>query len=257
MNKLETLTVGGAMLAATAIAGVNPAEITEALVYDGAEGGKLPYRQYVSEGIAEGEKVPLVIFLHGAGERGDNNVSQLGNGVDSVLNYAIDRNIHFAMIIPQCPGNAQWVDTPWDQLAHRMNAEPSAPMKLLIALLGEKINELPIDTARIYVTGLSMGGYGTWDLCQRFPDKIAAAIPNCGGGDTTLAWKIRDVPIWAFHGSADTVVPTYRSRAMVSALWEVNGNIRYHEYPGVGHGCWGATYANTEVLDWLFSQKKQ
>ncbi len=256
MKKIACLTASGIMLAASAFCGVNPAEVTEALVHEGTDGGRLPYRQYVSGNLADGEKIPLVIFLHGAGERGDDNARQLGNGVDSVMNFAIDHNIHFAMLIPQCPNPAQWVDTPWGDLAHRMPAEPSAPMKLLIELIDEKLASLPIDQSRIYVTGLSMGGYGTWDLCQRFPDRIAAAIPNCGGGDTTLAWKIRDIPIWAFHGSADTTVPTSRSRDMVAALWACNGNIRYHEYPGVGHGCWGATYANPEVLDWMFKQHR-
>lgn len=257
-TKSATLAIAAATaLASTAAtAGVDLAADTQALVHTGADGAKLPYRQYLSADIPEGEKIPLILFLHGAGERGDDNSRQLCNGVDSILNYAIGRGIRVAMIIPQCPGPAQWVDTPWDQLAHRMKPEPSATMRLAMELLDAKIAELPIDTARVYVTGLSMGGYGTWDILQREPERFAAAIPICGGGDTTLAWKIRDVPIWAFHGSADTTVPTSRSRDMVSALWACGGNIRYREYPGVGHGSWGQTYADPSVLDWLFSQHR-
>ena len=101
-----------------------------------------------------------------------------------------------------------------------------------------------------------MGGYGTWDIVQRRPEVFAAAIPICGGGDSTLAWKIRNVPIWAFHGDKDDAVPVARSRQMVSALWQCNGNVRYREYPGVGHGCWIATYNDNQVLDWFFSQSK-
>ena len=111
-------------------------------------------------------------------------------------------------------------------------------------LVGKMRTLSSVDTSRVYVTGLSMGGYGTWDAVQRHPDWFAAALPCCGGGDTTLAWKIRDVPIWTFHGAKDQAVPVTRSRDMVSALWAVGGNIRYREYPDLMHWCWDQTYSD-------------
>ena len=101
-----------------------------------------------------------------------------------------------------------------------------------------------------------MGGYGTWDIVQRYPDLFAAAMPLCGGGDPALARVIRAVPIWAFHGDCDKAVPVRRSRQMVAALWQCDGNVRYREYPGVGHNCWDATYSDASVLDWFFSSRR-
>ena len=148
------------------------------------------------------------------------------------------------------------MDTPWAQKFHTMSVEPSASMKLALALVDDVRANLPVDPARIYATGISMGGYGTWDAVQRRPGLFAAALPICGGGDTACATRIRDVPIWCFHGDADGAVPVCRSRNMVAALWAVDGKIRYREYPGVGHNCWGRTYGDDTVLAWLFSQRK-
>ena len=146
--------------------------------------------------------------------------------------------------------------TPWAQKYHSMSVEPSASMKLALALVDDVRANLPVDPARIYATGISMGGYGTWDAVQRRPGLFAAALPICGGGDTACAMRIRDVPIWCFHGDADGAVPVCRSRNMVAALWAVDGKIRYREYPGVGHNCWARTYGDDAVLAWLFSQRK-
>ena len=138
-----------------------------------------------------------------------------------------------------------------------MPENPSEPMALMIELVEKTMREQPVDRDQVLVTGVSMGGYGTWDIVQRHPDWFAAAMPCCGGGDSTLAWKIREVPIWAFHGDRDTTVPFKRSRNMVAALWAVDGKIRYREYPGVRHACWGATYADWDnVLSWFFAQRR-
>jgi len=117
------------------------------------------------------------------------------------------------------------------------------------------VAERPVDRSRIYATGVSMGGYGTWDAIQRRPDFFAAGLPCCGGGDAHLAWKIRNVPIWAWHGDRDGAVPVVRSRDMVAALWAVDGRIRYTEVPGCGHGVWVPAYSSQEALKWLFDQK--
>lgn len=225
----------------------------QAETYTGPDGNTLNYRIYVPEGDGP---FPLVLFFHGAGERGDDNTAQLKHGARDLLKYTQESDQPAIIIAPQCPRGQQWVNTPWKLESHTMPEDPSEPMTLAWDLLQEKIKELPVDPSRIYVTGLSMGGFGTWDIIQRHPGTFAAAIAVCGGGDTAMAPVIKDVPIWAFHGDKDTVVLTKRSRDMVEALRAAGGSPHYTEYPGVGHGSWGRAYSDTEALDWFFQQKK-
>lgn len=220
------------------------------------DGAKLLYRWRAPAKLEAGRRYPLVILFHGAGERGDDNAAQLVHGATELLKYAEKAGEEIFFIAGQVPREQQWVNTPWAQKSHAMPAEPSASMKLALALVDDVRAKLPVDPARIYATGISMGGYGTWDAVQRRPELFAAAMPICGGGDTACAAKIKDVPIWCFHGDADGAVPVCRSRNMVAALWAVDGKIRYREYPGVGHNCWTRTYGDDTVLAWLFSQRK-
>ncbi len=127
----------------------------------------------------------------------------------------------------------------------------AATMEALAALC----EEFPIDEQRVYITGLSMGGYGTWDALARYPGKFAAAIPICGGGDPAQAEHMLGTPIWVFHGDEDNAVPVRRSREMVAVLRELGDSPIYTEYEGVGHNSWSETYANRVVWDWLFSQR--
>ena len=261
MNKkiVSVLAVIGAMTAVSALAGVKipAAQLTVPLVYTNAQGATIPYRFAAPKAVEAGKKYPLVILFHGAGERGTNNVAQLVHGATDLLNYMKEKGIEGYFIAGQCPSGKQWVDTPWSLLSHTMPEKPSESMALMIGLIEKTMKELPVDRDQVLVTGISMGGYGTWDIVQRHPDWFAAAMPCCGGGDAALAWKIREVPIWAFHGDQDTVVPFKRSRNMVAVLWAIDGKIRYREYPGVGHNCWGATYADWDnVLSWFFAQRK-
>ena len=235
----------------------NAAAVMEAKTFVGRSGDSLNYRIYAPERAEAGRRYPLVLFLHGAGERGDDNAMQLTWGVWPIISYMKSKGIDGYLIAPQCPKGKQWVDTPWGLFAHKMPDSPSAAMSLVIELLEKTMKDMPVDASRVYVTGVSMGGYGTWDIVQRRPELFAAAMPVCDGGDSSLAWKIRDVPIWTFHGDRDTAVPTARSRQMVSALWQCDGKVRYREYPGVGHDCWIPTYNDHTVLDWLFAQKLQ
>jgi predicted peptidase len=198
---------------------------------------------------------PLVLFLHGAGERGSDNEKQLVHGAKKLLTYSQQNHLPVIIVAPQCPSGQQWVNVPWGDDAHTMPAAPSDAMRLTIELLEELKGKLPVDTSRISVTGLSMGGFGTWDIIQRMPTSFSAAMPICGGGDTAMAAAIKDLPIWVFHGGADTTVKTQRSRDMVNAIKQFGGNVRYTEYEGVGHGSWGRAYANKEALKWLFETK--
>jgi predicted peptidase len=218
-------------------------------------GAELPYRIHVPK-VAGDAKVPVILFLHGAGERGSNNVAQLKHGVASILSYSERRNEPVVVIVPQCPTGKKWVEVDWSAPTHTMPEQASSSMALALQALDEAIAKLPVDPKRVYVTGISMGGYGTWDVIARRAAFFAAAMPVCGGGDPASAPKFKDLPIWVFHGDADKAVPVARSRAMMEALKAAGGSPKYTEYPGVGHDSWTQTYASDDVLAWLFAQKR-
>ena len=224
--------------------------------FEAADGHKLIYRWMEPAKVDVGKVYPLVVLLHGAGERGTNNVSQLQWGATPIIASMRANGIDGYFIAGQVPSGKFWVDTPWNIMSHRMNETPSETMSLMLALVDKTIAELPVDRSRVYVTGVSMGGFGTWDMIQRRPELFAAAMPICGGGDTHLAWKIRDIPIWVWHGDKDDVVWPSRSRETVAALWSVDGRVRYTEVPGCGHGVWHPAYASQEALKWLFDQHR-
>lgn len=229
--------------------------LTSARRFTGANGEVLLYRLYRPADAAADRKLPLVLFLHGAGERGTNNVSQLKHGVEALIRHGQQTGDPAILLIPQCPTDKKWVDAPWNAPSHTMPAEPSPPLRLALELVRATLAALPVDPSRVYVTGISMGGYGTWDAIQREPRLFAAALPICGGGDTAQAPAIKRVPIWTFHGDKDGAVPVSRSRDMVSALKTCGGNIQYREYPGAGHDVWTRTYSDSEVLTWFFAQR--
>lgn len=215
----------------------------------------LPYRLMTPANPKPGQKYPLVIFLHGAGERGNDNNVQLVHGVKEFANANAREKFPCFLIAPQCPTGKRWVEVDWSAKQHDMPPKPSEPLNWLLALLEQMKKEKPIDTDRIYVTGLSMGGFGTWDLLSRHAEMIAAAVPVCGGGDETKAPVMKGVPIWVFHGAKDTAVIPARSRNMVEAVKKAGGTIKYTEYPEVGHDSWNKAYADPELLPWLFAQK--
>lgn len=228
----------------------------DACTYESPAGGKLLYRLLKPKGYDPSWRYPLVLFFHGAGERGDDNRRQLLHGMNGFASDKIMDAHPCFVVAPQCPRGLQWVDTPWSADGHTMPDKPTAPMRMALELVRQLQRDFSIDPSRIYVTGLSMGGFGTWDAIQRHPDWFAAAIPVCGGGDTAKAADIAHIPVWVFHGGSDRVVKTQRSRDMVAALKAAGGSPKYTEYPGVGHNSWSATYANPDVYTWLFSQHK-
>lgn len=215
------------------------------------------YRFHAPARLEPGKTYPLVLLLHGAGERGDDNRSQLKWGADEIVKWFQTKGEEFYFVAGQVPDGRKWVEVDWSAKSHAMPVEPSVSMEGLIGLVEDLFRTAAIDRSRVYVTGISMGGYGTWDLVSRKPEWFAAAMPICGGGDPAQAERIKDVPIWAFHGDADTAVPVCRSRAMTSALWAIGGKVRYREYYGYGHNVWSATYADAAVMDWFFSKCKE
>jgi predicted peptidase len=230
--------------------------VFEKHIFFGKPGDTLNYRLMRPAGNDTLKKYPVVIFLHGSGERGNNNTDQLKNGA---LNFATEsnrKNYPCYMIAPQCAKGYNWMDTDWKKTSHIQTPKPTVYLARVMLLLDSLINKLNIDTNRIYITGLSMGGFGVWDAISRWPYKFAAAVPVCGGGDTTKAELIKDIPIWAFHGANDIRVLTDNSRFMIENIRKAGGKPKYTEYPDTGHDSWVKAYAETEMFKWLFSQSK-
>lgn len=201
--------------------------------------------------------MPLVVFLHGSGERGFGNEAQLKNGLLAFVEPENFRRQPCYILAPQCPPGLRWSGSDISKAAV-FRETPTEPMRLLMLLLEEILEKNPaIDRNRIYLTGLSMGGAGTFDLLMRKPGWFAAALPLCGGGDPRFAEKIKDIPLWVLHGSRDTSVPPSRSRNIVEALEKQNAPVRYTEFNTLGHAIWQETYYNPEVMRWLFAQQRQ
>lgn len=217
------------------------------------------YQVYVPAGYTPDTAWPLIVFLHGAGERGNDGEAHARVGIGAAIEKNPER-FPVIVLLPQCPKDTVW-NTSHDVLEAQMAATREA---------------YTIDDKRIYLTGLSMGGYGTWLWGAIKTDVFAALLPICGGGNPediqrllkvgggnpygSLASRLRalaTVPIWAFHGGADGVVPPDHSRSMVEAVRARGGNVQYTEYEGVGHNSWDATYQNPDVIAWLLEQRKE
>lgn len=231
-------------------------DVFEAKVFENAEGKKLNYRLMSPLNYDKSQKYPLVLFLHGSGERGDNNVAQLVHGMNDFAKDDSRERFPCFVVAPQCPQMGSWTNRRRGAEAPPPDAGPTEPMQLVVELLDSLQKEFSIDARRLYVTGLSMGGFGTWDLIQRYPEKFAAAAPVCGGGREELASKLVRIPIWVFHGDKDTSVNVEQSRKMVAAIRKAGGKPLYTEYPGIGHNSWEATYHNPMLMSWLFAQER-
>lgn len=198
---------------------------------------KLRYLLSLPEGYDKKEKWPLVLFLHGAGERGTDINKVKVHGPPKLI--AKGKQFPFICVSPQCP-KGRW----WD--ARELNE--------LITHIQSKHK---VDADRIYVTGLSMGGFGTFALAAHAPERFAAIAPVCGGGDPIHAFRTHHIPTWVFHGGKDRVVPEQRSKEMVDALKEKKCDVKYTVYPEAGHDSWTATYDNPEFYEWLLKQKRK
>ena len=227
--------------------------------FKSTSGGELKYRKLSPRTAGNGEPLPLIVFLHGSGERGDDNLAQLKHGLSFLASREGMQEFPATIIAPQCPKEERWTST----LAKRpgagiLNPTPSDAMRLTMELIDTIQLTDNIDPNRIYITGLSMGGFGTFDLIARRPKLFAAAVPLCGGGDTSpeVINRIKDVPLWIIHGDKDHVVSVKYSREMVKALNEAGGSARYSELAGFKHNIWDAAYADTELYKWMFNQSK-
>lgn len=218
------------------------------------------YQLYVPAEYASRSEWPVILFLHGAGERGTDGLLQTTVGLGPAIRRNPER-FPAIVVFPQVPPDSQWV---------------GVPAEMAIAALKQTMNELAVDSNRVYLTGLSMGGHGTWYLAYRYPDLFAAAAPICGwvpdfpqfagsvpvvpadGGAVfpALARRLANMPIWIFHGEMDQVVPVSGSREPWTALEAVSDVVRYTEFLGLGHNSWDATYGSDAFVRWLFAQRR-
>jgi predicted peptidase len=199
----------------------------------------LNYLLYLPPGYDKQDKWPLVLFLHGAGERGDNLDKVKMHGPPKLVDKG--KEFPFIIVSPQCP-NGHW----WNN-----------ELVPLTALLDDIESKYKVDRDRVYCTGLSMGGFGTWALAAANPNRFAAIVPICGGGEPLLARALKNMPVWAFHGGKDPVVPVKRSQDLIDALKKVNPEAKLTIYPDALHDSWTATYDNPEVYDWLLAHKRK
>ena len=229
--------------------------------FQSPDGAIIEYRILYPEsyGEEEGEQYPLVLFLHGSGERGADNTKQLTHGaqlfLDSIEQYPA------IVVFPQCPDGLRWssyesTGTGFSrQMEFPFEESPSEPMAQVQKLLQILSLTEQVDTNRLYLMGLSMGAMGTFDLLARQPHTFAAAVPICGGGNLEIAERYAGhTRLWIFHGARDNVVPVENSRRMYEALKEAGADVRYTEFPEANHNSWDPTFAEPELLKWLFAQ---
>ncbi len=202
-------------------------------------------------------KPAILVFLHGIGERGDNNLAQNELGVSDIVKNIRDQKQKVVLITCQCPSSELWAPLHRGGSGAALQPLPSKSTGLIPDMIEAKIKEFDADPDRVYITGLSMGGYGTWDTISRRPDLFAAAIPICGGADPAQAPVLKNMAISIFHGDRDNLVPTNLSREMFKALEDAgNKNVKLTIYEGVEHNSWEKAYADPETFKWLFAQKR-
>lgn len=197
---------------------------------------QMNYLLYLPDNYDQKDSWPVLLFLHGSGERGDDLELVKKHGPPKLIDKG--HSFPFIVVSPQCPRDRRW--------------EPIE----LAALLDHLEKKLDVDTDRIYVTGLSMGGFGTWELASFMPERLAAIAPICGGGEKYWVRQFVHLPVWAFHGAKDTGVPLERSQMMIDELKRNGGSPKLTIYPEAGHDSWTETYNNPELYEWLLSQKR-
>ena len=220
------------------------------------------YQVYVPTAYATGtQRWPVILFLHGAGERGADGLLQTNVGLPAAIR-AKPAQYPAIVVIPQVPTDSLWL---------------GAPADAAIAALDATLAEFRGDTERVYLTGLSMGGNGTWNIAYRFPERFAAVAPICsfitpfprlpgsraivptdsGEAFAAIARRLRRVPTWIFHGEIDPAVPVAESRRIAEALKTAGGDVRYTEFLGGGHNVWDGVYASPQFQEWLFAQRRR
>ncbi len=224
----------------------------------------LPYRLLLPENYDPGRKYPLIIVLHGAGERGNDNEKQLIHGASLFLRADIRKQYPAIVVFPQCRKNDYWSNVHIDSttvvgkkiFSFQAGGKPTVPMYMLQKLIRHIRHKYPVKAGRIYVGGLSMGGMGTYELVGRNPSLFAAAFPICGGANPSIAGKLKKIQWWIFHGAKDKIVDPLYSIQIADALKKAGASIRLTIYPEADHNSWDAAFAEKELFLWLWSCHK-
>lgn len=222
----------------------------------------LLYRMLLPENFDPQKKYPVLIFLHGAGERGNDNEAQLMHGSKLFLRSDIRRDFPAIIVFPQCPKGDFWANVKigdgksGDRFGFQKGGEAGKAMKLLLGLQVYLKSEKYTDNARFYVGGLSMGGMGTFEILRRKPKAFAAAFAICGGDHVENVKKYKNVPLWIFHGRKDTTVPLAKSEVVVNELKRLNQQPKFTIYPEAGHNSWDPAFAEPDFISWIFSHKR-
>lgn len=217
---------------------------------------KMPWRLFVPPAASKNNPLPLVVFLHGAGKRGTDNIGPMSLAWSFITPEAQAKYPCF-VFAPQVREGHPWVTQIFNKGSYDSDKiKPTDEMTEALAMVDKLIGERPIDRQRVYVVGQSMGGYGTWDALIRRPDLWAAGVPICGAGDPAKAASIKSIPVWAWHGEKDTMVPASGSREMIEALKKAGAVPKYTEIPNGGHGVWNQAFDDPKLHEWIFAQRK-
>ncbi len=225
----------------------------------------MPYRLLLPEDFDVHKKYPLILFLHGAGERGNDNEKQLVHGGQLFVADSFRNNYPAIVVFPQCAENSFWSNTDFHYdtvnkkvaIKFKKDGAPTKAMKLLLNVFKELDEKYPLDKNRLYAGGLSMGGMGTFEIVRRIPGTFAAAFAICGGADTSTAEQISNTAWWIFHGLKDPVVDPQFSKDMAAALKNAGADVKLTLYPGDGHNSWDDAFKEPDLFPWLFSHNKK
>lgn len=222
-------------------------------IFKNTKSETLPYRLFVPQNYDRKKKYPLVVYLHGSGGVGDDNLKQIqgGNGylIDFFTQAKSQTRYPAFVVAPQSAGDG-WIGSDISKPA------PTRQLRLVVDLIGDLQRSYSIDGSRLYVAGQSLGGFGTFAIVSEFPQLFAAGVPLCGGADESKVLSIIKTPLWVFHGEKDEAVPVDSSRRIVAAIKKAGGNVKYTEYRGEGHNIWLKVVKEPELLSWLFAQHK-
>lgn len=231
--------------------------------FTGSDGEVLPYRILFPDNYDKTKKYPLVLFLHGGGERGTDNEKQLTHGAKAFLDPENRSKFPCIVIAPQCPEDSYWASVKFERTKYPLELDfdydfpITKGLRLAMELTTSIVKTESIDSKRVYITGLSMGGMGSLEAVYRFPKTFAAIAAVCGGADVEAYTKKQaKIPFWLFHGDVDGVIAVDNSRKLYEKLQQVGAEVKYTEYPGVNHNSWENAYADPELLPWLFSKSR-
>ncbi len=259
MTNLRLLTLTAVFSASILNAQFQAADMMKAYSYTNETGEVANYRMWAPQFPQAGVKYPVILFLHGSGECGTDNLKQIKVGVPKLLNGILKSGKQAIVIAPQCQRESIncWVRRIAFTEKYAAEKEPTVALESALEIANHVIATRNGDPDRLIITGLSLGGFGTWDAIQRDPTPFAAAAPICGGGDVRLGVRLKKIPLWVAHGALDKNVSVECSRRMV-AVAKANGNkkITYIEYPKGGHFIWDQVYSDPKFIDWLFKQTR-